>query len=376
MPIFIAILIFGLVILVHELGHFIAARRSGVLVKEFAIGMGPKLIGKQVGETLYSLRILPLGGFCLMLGDDADSMGDKEGDAEYTEANALSDRTFNSKGIPQRMAIMFGGSFMNFVLAFVLFTLLAMLTGFATTTLHSVTEGSPAEAAGLMPGDRITSFNGSVIFLFEDISFGMATNDGRPVDLGFTRDGERHVATIVPEFVGDRYLLGIAPTRRFGLLQDPSDAMERATLSHSISVGFFRIGFFVRTTLIGLVRLVTAQLGFDQLAGPIGIVSMIGGQYQTTLEVAEAANQGTAFVVLSLTLTMLQFAAFISANLGVLNLLPFPALDGGRIIFLTIEAIRRKPIPPEREGIFHIAGFVLLMILAVFIAYQDILNIL
>ena len=371
MSIFIAVIIFGLVVLVHELGHFAAARRCGIWVEEFAIGMGPKLFGWQKGETLYTIRALPLGGFCRMHGDDA---APAEGGDDTQES--IAGKALNSKPIYQRMMVMFAGSFMNFVLAFILFTIVVGFTGFRTTTIMHVAQDSPAQAAGIVPGDRITHINGSRRFLWEDVLFEVSTGYGRPVEIGFMRDGRRLDTTIAPVWTGDRYLLGIGPGIRTGMFTEPPEGFYRTGITEAATVGFMRIGFFIRTTVLGLIRLVTAGLGMDQLAGPIGIVNIIGGQYQEAVDTAAAVGASTAVVVLSVVITMTNFAAIISANLGVVNLLPLPALDGGRIVFLTLEAIRRKPVSPEREGMVHLAGFVLLMILAVFIAYQDILNLL
>ena len=377
MSIFIAIIIFGIIILVHEAGHFVAARKCGIWVTEFAIGMGPKLIGIKRGETLYTIRLLPIGGFCLMYGDDADAMDNDKGVSdEILDKESLKDRALNSKPVYQRLSVMFAGSFMNFVLAFVLLTIIAAATGIQPTTLSRVVEGSPAEAAGLAPGDRIISLNGRRIFLWADISFEMDMGYGRPVEVGFVRDGRRHTVTITPAWTGHNYMLGVGAERRAGLFTTPLEGQYRVTVGEVLVEGIARIEFFVRTIIVGLIRLVTAQLGTDQMVGPIGIVNMIGGTYQATIEAAEVAQASRIQVILSVVLTMANFAALISANLGVINLLPLPALDGGRIMFLIIEAIRRKPIPPEREGVVHLTGFVLLMLLAVFLAYQDIMNLL
>ena len=373
MSILIAIIVFGVIILVHEVGHFVAARRCGIWVEEFAIGMGPKLFGVKRGETLYSIRMLPIGGFCRMYGDEADvTEGSRDDDP------SLSDRALNNKSIPQRLWVMFAGSFMNFVLAFVLFSIIAALNGINSTTLRQITPGSPAEAAGIVAGDRITHLNGSRIFLWDDISFEVTTGYGRPVALGFLRDGERHNVVVTPAWneESERYLIGVSPERRLGLLSGVSDRVYRVSIGEVLTDGFMRIGFVVRTIVLFLIRIFTAQLGLDQVAGPIGIVNMIGGHYQEVIDTAAELDVGRGVVIMSIVLTMTNFAAVISANLGVMNLLPLPALDGGRIVFLFLEAIRRKPISPEREGMVHLAGFMLLMILAVFIAYNDILNIL
>jgi len=313
-----------------------------------------------------------------MYDDTADVMS-SSGDHEHNmeEDPSLREKSLNNKTIPQRLAVMSAGSFMNFVLAFVLLSIIAAVNGISTTTLRHVEPNFPAEVSGLAPGDRIVSLNGSRIFLWSDITFEMAIGYGRPIEMGFVRDGQRHIVTVTPESVGNRYVVGISPEQRVGLSSNPPEGFHRVTIGEALFDGFMRIGFVIRTIVITLVRLVTApNLVIDQIAGPIGIVNMIDGHYQATVEAAVEVQASTAAVVLSLVLTMANFGAVISANLGVMNLLPLPALDGGRIVFLILEAIRRKPISPEREGMVHLAGFVLLMILAVFIAYQDILNLL
>lgn len=367
MPIFLAILVFGIVVLVHEWGHFIAARRAGILVEEFAIGMGPKLLGIKRGETLYTIRALPLGGFCKMYGDDADALTEAVEDEE-----ALRDRSFKSKTILQRLSVMFAGSFMNFVLAFVLFTLIAAVGGFNTTTIRNVSPNSPAEQNGLMPGDRIVSINGTRMFLFADLQFEIFTNQENPINVGFYRDGVRHYATMQAERVGENYLIGISPVFRVGIFSQPPDGIYRAGVGEILNVGLMSIWHYIRMIAVTLVRLVTGQLSLALLMGPIGLVSMMAGNYNVVVEAAQAAEVSSAITALSIALTMLNFGAIISANLGVMNLLPLPALDGGRIFFLILESIRRKPISVEKEGMVHLAGFVLLMILMVVIAYQDI----
>ena len=371
MSIVIAILIFGLIIIVHELGHFWAARRCGIWVREFAIGMGPKLFAIQGEETLYTIRALPIGGFCLMHGDEADPMLKKEDEDEVDN----SDRSLNGKPIYQRMIVMFAGSFMNFVLAFVIFTLIAGITGISTTTLSHVSQGSPAEASGLAAGDRIISLNGRRIFLWDDIRFEISTGYGRPIDVTFLREGQRYNTVVTPQLIGGQYMIGVGPVQRGGMFIEIPEGFYRVSITEALTDGFMRIGFVIRTIIFSLTRLITT-LAFDQMAGPIGIVHIIDSHYQETVAAAEQAQIGTGTVILSLVLSMANLGAIISANLGLFNLLPLPALDGGRLIFLSLEAIRRKPISPEREGMVHLAGFVLLIILAVFIAYQDIINLL
>ena len=371
MPILLAILVFGIVVLVHEWGHFIAARRAGILVEEFAIGMGPKLVGIKPGETLYTIRALPIGGFCKMYGDDADALTEAAEDEE-----ALRDRSFKSKTIPQRLSAMVAGSFMNFVLAFVLFALIGAITGFNTTTIRGVAPNSPAEQGGLIAGDRIVSIDGTRMFLFADMQFEIFTSQGRPIYVEFIRDGVRHTTTMQAERVGEGYQIGVAPVMRVGLFSQPPDGFYRGSILEILHFGVMSIWHYVRMIFVLLTRLITGQLSVALLAGPIGIVSMMAGNYTATVAAATVAELSLALTVLNVTMNMLAFAAIISANLAVMNLLPLPALDGGRIVFLIIEAIRGKPVSVEKEGMVHLAGFALLMILMVVIAYQDIRNLL
>ena len=381
MSVLIAIIVFGCVVLVHEWGHFMAARRCGILVEEFAIGLGPKLFSVQIGETLYSIRMLPLGGFCQMLGDDADALADRNIGLDEKDQIPY-ERTLGSKTILQRMSVMFAGSFMNFVLAFLIFAVLVGAFGFRTTTIRHVGSNTPVEAAGLAPGDRITSINGYRIHIFEDLQFEVMSTQGRPLDIVFMRDGQRHNVVITPAHMEGRYIIGINPDVRFGLFTSPPEGFQSANIGEVITAGFFRVNHVIRTIFLMLIRMATGQTDIGGFAGPIGIVGMIGSQYEAVIREAAAAAAAAqveisrAEIFLTIVVNMANLTALISANLAIINLFPLPALDGGRLVFLTLEAIRRKPIPPEREGSVHFAGFVVLMILAVYIAYQDILNLL
>jgi regulator of sigma E protease len=345
----IAVLIFGLIVVIHEFGHYSAARACGVMVEEFAIGMGPVLLKKKVGETVYSLRLMPIGGFCKMLGEDA----------------AIEDaRSFSSKPAHQKAFILVAGAAMNFVLAFVIFLVGALAQGFTVPQVRSVVEGSPAEASGLVAGDRITRMNGVTIRIYEDFMFEMSTANGSPIELEFLRNGQKLKTTVVPylDQESNAYKVGFMVAAKNGIFAKPLEGIEKADIGETLGEAFYMIGFFVKATVIGLVRLVTGKLNIGEMSGPIGIVTVIGDTYKAT----ETISLGDRI------LTMLQLCGFLSANLGVFNLLPLPALDGGRLVFVLFEAIRRKPVPVEKEGIIHLVGFVLLIIFAVFVAVSDI----
>ncbi len=353
-------------VLVHELGHFIAARKSGIFVEEFAIGMGPKLWSTKTkkNKTVYSLRLLPIGGFCKMLGEDEDHPGDT--------------RALNNKKVWQRILVMAAGAIMNFLLAFLIYFGLNLFTGYPVAEVRETLPNTPASES-LLAGDKITHINGSHVGLYEDFSFELLYSGGEPVDIRVNRDGEIIDLQITPalnEFGEPK--LGFYPGARLGLFDEIPEGYgyERVGFFGTVSTSFNKVIFIVKSTVVGIYRLVTGQGGLVGLSGPIGIANEIGNVYDSTIEASERVQASAFQTFLSAFITMLEICALISANLGIMNLLPLPALDGGRLVFLIYEGIRRKPVPPEREGTVHFVGFVLLMILAVFVAYQDIVKLL
>jgi regulator of sigma E protease len=349
LSIVLGILIFSLIVLVHEAGHFVAARKCGVGVEEFALGMGPKLAGFHRGGTLYSLRLFPLGGFCKMVGEDA---------AEYGE-DAL-----NAKPVWKRMIVMAAGAFVNLIFAFLIFFLMAMfLTTMTDLTVDSLVPGYPAEAAGMRPGDKILRAEGTRLHIYEDLQFAFMNYEGQPLTFVVERDG-RPVELTFPlrQNEGGAYIMGVALTRKTGFLQPPQEGLPRASLLDTAALGFWQIGFYIKASLYSIVQLVTLRFSIDEVSGPIGIVSMIGQVYDETVKT------GIWMTVAA----MLQMAGLLSASIGVFNLLPLPALDGGRLLFLLVELARGKPLEPEKEGMVHLVGFALLILLAVVVAFNDI----
>ena len=359
MNIVIAILVFGVVVLVHELGHFFAARACGVLVEEFSIGMGPRLFTVTRGDTDYSLRLFPIGGSCQMLGEDTDNQHDQ---------------AFGSKPIWKRAIILSAGVFMNFLLAFLAFLAVTAGTPYPlrVPVVHSLMPGYPAEAAGIQPGDRITNINGHGIHIYSDYMLAIDGNLDKPIDIQIMRGDVKHNFVVTPTFdaEGERYLIGFVWDARHSLLaahDGSGEILTRASVWETMEIAYYNVFFSIKSTAHGLGRLLTFQANPNEFAGPIAIVAMVGDIQTESLEAG-----GIPLAVLN----MVSFMALLSANLGVFNLLPVPALDGGRLVFLGIEGIRRKPIAPEKEGVVHLIGFVLLMVLAVFIAYNDILKLL
>ncbi|HHU06634.1 MAG TPA: hypothetical protein GXZ65_09190 [Clostridiales bacterium] len=348
MYIAIAIIVFGLLITVHELGHFLAAKSLGVKVNEFAIGMGPAIIKKQGRETLYSLRILPIGGFCALEGQDEDSSDPG---------------SFMKKPIWKRFIILVAGSFMNFLAGFLI--LAALFSGYGTittTTLAGFMEGFPnTETSYLREGDTFYSIDGERIFLSNDITTFLSRGNGKTADIVVIRDGKK-------VFLGDfpislrEYEVNGEKVLRYGIYLKA----EKATLGLKLRHTWYSSISFVRMVRMGLSDLITGNVGVRELSGPIGIVGIINEVGST------AASKSAAFANIA------YICAFIAINLAVMNMLPIPALDGGRIFFMLVtfvtEKILRRRINPKYENFVHLAGFVLLMGLMVFVFFNDILK--
>lgn len=335
-----AIIIFAVMIFVHELGHFIAAKSLGVKVIEFALGMGPKIISKKIGETIYSLRLVPIGGFCSMEGEDEE---------------AKSERSFSSKKPWMRLIILVAGAFMNILLGFVILVGLSLGTQeFVEPEILQVVQGGAAEMSGLQEGDRIIRANGRTVNIMEDFSWELSNNknaDGT-LDLVVKNDGQKRNITITPKETDDG--------KSYGIILNT----EENSFLKSIKNSYHRTGFYSRVVIDSLINLVTGKASISQVSGPVGIVHEIG----TAVENVQKTGLEGIRILLSLTVLL-------TINLGVFNLLPLPALDGGRILFVLIEMIRRKPIPIEKEAIVHFIGIVLLLGISVIIAFKDIFTI-
>ncbi len=339
MNIIVAILIFGLIVLVHEYGHFIVAVKNGILVEEFAIGMGPKLAGIKRGDTLYSIRLLPFGGYCKMLGEDQE-VDDK--------------RSFSSQSVWARIAVVVAGPFFNFILAFVFAFIFTIIAGNQTTVIDSIVPDSPAQQAGLMPEDKIIKVNGHRLVSFKEMKFYISEAKGQVVTIQYSRDGVSNTINIVPMETEDgSWLIGISPK-----------SIDKGNIFQVIKASFLEMVFWIKMVFISLASLIAGNVSAKQLSGPVGIVGFISQGYK------ESVKNG----LLSVIQTISFYIVLLSANLGIVNLLPIPALDGGRLVFLLIEAVRGKPINQKREGFVHFIGFVLLMVLMVFMVFNDARN--
>lgn len=424
MKILIAILIFSVIIIFHELGHFLLAKRNGIKVTEFSLGMGPRLLSTQKGETRYSLKLFPIGGSCMMVGEDDDD--DSEG-------------SFNKASVWARISVVAAGPIFNFILAFVFAMMITSVAGYDPARVLQVEENSPAAKAGLQEGDIITEFQGRNIVLGRDLDSYMMLHglEDEDITLTYKRDGKEKEVSF-EAYSEEKYMLGFSyvPTpdsepeitqvvlngammeagvqagdiireingEAIETSQEIQEYWEKNPLDGSeISLGIERDGevqtlslkpqmtkqidtgfvynlyrektnflgvlrysasevrYWISNTIESLMMLIKGQFSVNDLSGPVGIIDVIGDSYE------EAKEEGTVMVWLQ----MLYWAILLSANLGVMNLLPIPALDGGRLVFLAVEAVRKKKLDPNVEGMVHFAGFVLLMLLMVFVMFND-----
>lgn len=489
-----AILILSIIVIIHEFGHFIIAKANGVEVTEFFIGFGPKIIKFKKGGTEYSLRLLPFGGACVMLGqdfmddpldrddedDEADGSvpgGDKaDGNAgeddrtqNISEASGIKvknisdikdkeatqkkssdmaekerllkagydeSKSFANKSVWSRIAIIAAGPFFNFLLAFILALIVVGSTGYDPCTVDKVYDNSPATEAGLQEGDRIVKVNGENITFAREYSFYRYYHAAKTMNITYERDGQKYTTTLTPQYSTSKaYKLGItistdrvvnsvnaqSPAEKAGIKSNDviksvngteletgtqlseivsqtqgaevdivvvrngeehnlkvipelieSEAYNTGFVSYGIrqktSLGgvirysFHEVSYVIKTVIKSLGMMFTGQTGVNDLMGPVGTVSTISS-------IMEESKADGAFYVF---LNAINLAMMISANLGIMNLVPIPALDGGRLIFLIIEAVRGKPVKKEHEGMVHFVGMVLLMILMVYVLFKDI----
>lgn len=407
------IIIFGALVFFHELGHFLFAKRAGILVREFAIGMGPKILAITKGETLYTIRLLPIGGYVRMAGEDLDRIViqaghrigvllNDEGQAQkiilnqktmypdimfleveeadlekalyikgYDEEDqfvrlevarnavieengtetvlAPFDRQFDSKSLGHRFMTIFAGPLFNFILAFFIFTAIGLLQGVPTNepVIAEVTDDSPAQEAGMQAGDLVTEVEGKTITTWNDLVESVQDEAGTPLDFRVDRDGEPIEFTITPELLeqeqGNIGVIGV-------LYNSPTEK----DFFGSFVYGAEQTVFWFKEIFRLLGMLVTGQFTIDALSGPVGI-------YKTTEQVAQYGI-----------FTLMSWAGMLSINLGIMNLLPLPALDGGRLMFFVLEALRGKPVDRQKEGMVHFVGIMLLMLLMIVVTWNDI----
>lgn len=338
LQIILAILAFGVLVIVHEFGHFITAKRGGVQVNEFWIGMGPTLLKHEYKGTLYCLKLLPFGGACVMEGEDGESENE---------------HAFGKAKLPRRMLIVCAGALMNFLVGFLI--VLAVMQpngpngGYIVSTIASVDPASTA-AGDLKAGDEILKIDGYHILVRSDFEIALSRTASTTHEVTVRREGEK---VTLPSVKLEATVTDANGNKRIGITfaELPDSLGMHLSMSVRTAVNYARLVW----SSMGM--LVSGQVGVDQLSGPVGVAEVM----------ADTAKYSM--------ISFFQLVAFISINLGVMNLLPLPALDGGRLVFLIIEGIRRKPVPPRYEGYVHAAGLMLLLMLMVYVTGQDVLRI-
>lgn len=340
MGIIIAILIFCVIVLFHEYGHYVFAKKNDVQVNEFMIGLGPRLFGVQRGETMFSVHLLPFGGACAMEGEDGASDNP---------------RAFYKKAPWRRFLIVLAGPLFNFLMAFVLSVVLIGMLGIDKPVVTDVMEGYPAEEAGLTENDTIVKLNHKPIHFARELRLYLALHGKKELTVTYLRDGEKHETTLVPRYDAeqDTYLLGIYY----------SGLYEKASFVELFQYGWYEVEYWIWSVIESLRMLLTGQVGLNDLAGPVGIVKTIGDTY------TEAQATGGLYDII---LNMINITILLSANLGVMNLLPIPGLDGGRLLFTLAEMITRKRLPIEKEGLINLIGLGVLFALMAVIMVNDI----
>ena len=331
-----ALIIFSAIVIFHEFGHFLLAKWNGIEVIEFSLGMGPRLLSHVWGDTRYSLKLLPIGGSCQMVGEEEAS--DSEG-------------AFGNKSVWARIAVVAAGPVFNFILAWVLALIIVGSVGYDNTMVDIIPDSAAAEA-GMEDGDQIISINGSRTWLYREVSLYSSLHQGQTATVVFERNGEKQTVVLTPKQSDTgAYLYGFSRT----VQREKGGALE--TVGYSCA----EIRYWLKATVESLKMLIGGQVGLEEMSGPVGIVSTIGDTYK------ESRVDGWYYVIMN----MIMIAILLSVNLGVMNLLPIPALDGGRLVFLILEAIRGKAIPQEKESMVHFTGFVLLMGLMAVILFSD-----
>ncbi len=333
--ILLTVLVFGVIIFIHELGHFTTAKLTGIRVNEFALGMGPTIFKFYKGETKYALRLFPIGGFVSMEGEDEDSDDD---------------HAFNRRPVWCRILVVVAGALMNLVLGFIVVLILTMNQDAIASRKIAVFDSAATSNSMLKTGDEILKINGTSIHIDYDIIFALVRDSDGKADFVVKRDGKDITLNGVPFPVEKNEELGQSIRLDFKVypVQKTFTTVMRQSFFYSLTIG--------RIVWVSLLDLVTGRFGVQQLSGPIGVSKAIG----------QASAIGWEPV--------LSLVAFITINVGIFNLLPLPALDGGRLLFLLVEIIRRKPVNPKYEGYIHTAGFFLLILLMIFVTFNDIVR--
>ena len=354
MNIIIALLIFSVIVTIHEFGHFIFAKMYGIEVLEFSVGMGPRILKYKGKETLYSIKLLPFGGSCRMLGED-DFEDDEDIDPEKMK------KSFHAKSVWERFMVVFAGPLFNFILAFIVSIFVVAVGGVTKPVVGEVMSDFPAQEAGIKTGDIITKVNGHKLVILEDYRLYTLTNNLTEYNIELKRKEngvvKNYSYSLKPKFSEEagKELLGFVWNVK---------PVKPASLFSLLSYSAYEVYFNVRSALAGLRAMVTGLIEPEQISGPVGIVNFVSDT------IDESGKYGLKVVFLSVA----SLIVLLSANLGVMNLLPIPALDGGRIVFYIFEMLTRKKPNKKLETFVHVTGFAFLMAFMCFVIYSDIMK--
>ncbi len=344
------ILVFGVIVFVHEFGHYLFARLNKIKVNEFSIGMGPAVAKWTRNEIDYSIRALPLGGYCLMEGMVEES----------TNRNG-----YNNKSVMARLMVSFAGPMFNFILAFMLSIITCHFYTIDPPVITTIMENSAAQEAGMNNGDEIVSLDGQKIYNYREITlYSMMHDVKEPVDIVYERDGKQYEISLTRKLdeKSGNYYFGFMSTGRFA-----------KNFGEELKFAALEVRFQVKAVICSLKMMVTGHASKDDLMGPVGITNTMNDIIEEAKEATSDETAWKQFVVVLM--NIINFAVLLSANLGVMNLLPIPALDGGRILFVLVEAISGKKVPPEREALVNGIGVALLMLLMIFVFFNDLGNV-
>lgn len=373
------LVILGVVVTFHEFGHYLLARVNGIHVVEFAIGMGPNIISFKKGGTRYSLKLLPIGGACMFEGEDGLAAEKDDTDGPETEEISLEDEdrdadkdadlkgnkkkratfkkggSFNNAGVWARISTVLAGPIFNFILAYIVAFIMIQYAWISEPIVTSVLPGSAAEVAGLKEGDKIIAMDGEKVYLYVELQMINQMNRGKPIEVKYLRDGKEGLAVVTPRLdeAEGRYLIGIM-----------NQSHVDVTPTNSFKYAWYEVRYSAKSVFKSLLMMIQGKISRKEVAGPVGVANMVGEVYEQT-----KSSKMDVFI------NMLNIIMILSVNLGIINLFPIPALDGGRLVFLFFEAVTGRAIPPEKEGLVHFIGFVLLMALMVFIFFNDINNV-
>jgi len=341
------LIILGILVISHEFGHYIVGRLNGVRVNEFTVGFGPKLLSFTKGDTLFALRLLPFGGACIFDGAEPDVDGEKE----------LDEHALPNVSAGKRAATLAAGPFANFVLAFLFSLIIVSFCGSDKPVVQMIMEDSAAEECGMQAGDIIRKIDGERIHLYREVSMISAMNmDGSPLVIEYERNGEINTVTLTPKYsdADGRYFIGFRGSGEY----------FKCNPIQIFQYSFYEIEYWARYTVKSLGMLFSRKIGMDSLSGPVGMAEVVNDTYE------EVKPYGISSIIL----TMMNLIVLLSVNLGIINLLPMPALDGGRLVFALFELITGKKVPPKKEGMVHLIGIVFFILLMVVIMYHDIMR--